>query len=97
VVMRRPVKATLVMSMNQQNSPKRSIVSSRDLIIGLLCGVACMAVALGVGFIINLLFPPDGPAYFGIGFDRRNLPGTILGVLTWIGIVLIFANPFRKT
>jgi hypothetical protein len=83
--------------MNQQNSPKRRVVSIRDLIIGFLGGAACMAVAFGVGLVINLLFPPDGPAYIGIGLDARNLPGTILGVLTWIGIVLIFANPFRKT
>ncbi len=82
--------------MNQQNSPKRGIVSIRDLIVGVLGGAAGMAVALGVGLVINLLFPPDGPAYFGIGLDARNLPGTILGVITWIGIVMIFANPFRR-
>ncbi len=56
-----------------------------------------MAVAFGLGLIINLFFPPDSPAYFGIGLDARSLPGTILGLLTWIAIVLIFANPFRKT
>ena len=50
-----------------------------------------------VGFVITLVFPSDDPAYFGFGFDARNLPGTILGLLTWVGIVLIFANPVRKT
>jgi len=83
--------------MNQQNSPKQGIVSIRDLIVGVLGGAACMAVAFGVGLIITLIVPPDGPAYFGIGLGARNLPGTILGVLTWIGTILIFANPFRKT
>jgi hypothetical protein len=86
--------ATLVKSMDQSNS--RLLISFRDLIVGFLGGAACMAVAFGVGFVVNLLFPSEGPAYVGIGLGARNLPGTILGVLAWIGIVAIFANPFRK-
>jgi hypothetical protein len=80
-----------------RHSSKPPIGTIRVLIVGFLGGAASMAVAFVVGLIINSLFPPEGPAYFGIGLDARNLPGTILGVLTWIGIVLIFANPFRKT
>jgi hypothetical protein len=80
--------------MRVPDSPKRSIF--RDFIVGLLAGAAGIFVALVIGLIINLLFPSEDPAYFGIGFDARNLPGTILGLLTFVGIILIFANPFRQ-
>lgn len=31
-----------------------------------------MAVAFGVGLIINLLFPPNGSVYVGIGLDAQS-------------------------
>lgn len=43
-------------------------------------------VALVVGFIVTIIFPPanGGTIMFGIGFDWRNLPGDILGLLAGI-------------
>jgi len=40
-----------------------------------------LMVAVIVGFIMLLVFPPDGGGnvVVGIGLDWRNLPGTILG------------------
>jgi hypothetical protein len=40
-----------------------------------------LMVAVVVGFIILLVFPPSGGdnVVIGIGLDWRNLPGTILG------------------
>ena len=46
---------------------------------------AGLAVCFGVGFMIVLVFgsPPSG--FIGVGFDRWNLPGTILGAATlWV-------------
>jgi hypothetical protein len=66
----------------------------RLFVIGFLGAVICMTVAFIVGIAIAMLFPVEEPAYFGIGFDSRNLPGTILGVLAWIGFALIMSRRF---
>lgn len=42
-------------------------------------------VAVVVGFIMVLIFPPSGQRVMvGVGLDWRNLPGTILGILAGI-------------
>jgi hypothetical protein len=64
----------------------------KNILIGFLGGAICFIVALIVGLIIQSLFPTDGPAYVGIGLDGRNLPGTILGILAWIGFVMLMSR-----
>ena len=42
-------------------------------------------VAVIVGWIMALLFPPSSGTFaVGIGLDWRNIPGTILGMLAGI-------------
>ena len=56
-------------------------------IVGLISFIlVSVVVALVVGFVMVLLFPPasDGEVTVGIGMNWRNLPGTILGV--WAGV-----------
>jgi hypothetical protein len=58
-----------------------------------LAGAAGMIVCLGVGFlVVSLHGVPDG-ASFGVGLEPWNLPGTILGAGTWLGITYL---SFRK-
>jgi hypothetical protein len=37
------------------------------------------AVAVIVGWGVLFLFPPQSPVIVGVGFDWRNLPGTMIG------------------
>ena len=41
-------------------------------------------VAIVIGFIMALLFPPSDRFIVGVGMDWRNLPGTVLGLLAGI-------------
>lgn len=42
-------------------------------------------VAVVIGFVVNLVFPPaGGTTTIGIGWDARRLPGTLLGLLAGI-------------
>ena len=44
-----------------------------------------LAVAVVVGLVVALVFPPPGGrAFTGINFGWRNLPGTVLGLLAGI-------------
>ena len=59
--------------------PVRYIVGA----IGLLLVWFVVAVVIGLG--MAMLFPPSsGRSMAGIGFDWRNLPGTVLGLLAGI-------------
>jgi hypothetical protein len=52
-------------------------------IIGLLFVWFVVAVIIGLG--VAILFPPPGGRFMaGVGFDWRNLPGTVLGLLAGI-------------
>lgn len=62
-------------------------------LLALLAGAAGMTVCFAVGFFIVWLFGAPEGAYVGIGFDPRNIPGTILGAGTWLGITYL---AFRK-
>jgi hypothetical protein len=60
------------------------IVRSIAGIIGLL--LVWFVVAVIVGVIMGMIFPPPSGGYIfaGIGFNWQSLPGTILGLLAGI-------------
>lgn len=68
----------------------------RTFVSGFLGGAICFIVAIVVGVVINKLLPIEGQAYVGIGLDLRNLPGTILGILAWIGFAVFVSRKFPR-
>lgn len=50
-------------------------------VAGISLVFACLGVAIMVGLVMRIIFPKQGPAYAGIGGDRRNLPRPILAVM----------------
>lgn len=59
----------------------------KDLLYGLLGGAAGISVCFLIGFlIVRFVGIPEG-AYFGVGLEPWNLPGTILGAATWGAII----------
>lgn len=47
----------------------------RAFIVGIFGGAVCFITAFVVGLLIDAMFPAEGRAYIGIGFDSHNLPG----------------------
>jgi hypothetical protein len=71
--------------------PTRYIVGA----IGFLLVWFVVAVVVGLG--VTLIFPvTEGRAFSGIGFDWRNLPGTILGLLAGIQSFRVSVRVPRK-
>lgn len=68
----------------------------RNFLIGFLGGAICFIVAIVVGIGISKLLPIEGQAYVGIGLESRNLPGTILGILAWIGFAVFASRKFPR-
>lgn len=60
----------------------------KALLYGLLGGAAGGAVCFGIGYLILISVGIPEGAYFGVGVEPWNLPGTILGAATWIGIMV---------
>jgi hypothetical protein len=59
----------------------------KDLLYGLLGGGAGISVCFLVGFLIVRFVGIPKDAYFGVGLEPWNLPGTILGAATWGAII----------
>jgi hypothetical protein len=59
----------------------------KDIVFGAVAGLAAGTVCFGISYILSVRFAPEG-AYFGIGFQPWNLPGTILGLATFVGLIV---------
>ena len=51
-----------------------------------LAGAAGMIVCFAVGFLIVVVIGVPKADGFGVGLEPWNLPGTILGALTWLAV-----------
>ena len=60
----------------------------RYLIRGVVGGTAGAAVCFGIGFLIVKLVGIPAGAYWGVGLELWNLPGTLLGATVWITIMI---------
>jgi hypothetical protein len=57
-----------------------------------------LGVALLVGIVVNILFPPKGGnAFVGLALDFRNLPGNILGILAGVHSARVSLRPAKRT
>lgn len=60
----------------------------RNFIWGVIGGMAGGAVCFTFGFlIVNLIGIPPG-AYWGVGLEPWNLPGTVAGATVWLTIII---------
>ena len=68
----------------------------RDLAYGVMAGVAGGAICFGVGYLLVVVIGVPQAKYFGVGLEPWNLPGTILGAVTW-GAFLWYGSKRRKS
>jgi hypothetical protein len=47
------------------------------------------------GFLLVAVFNPPDVKYVGPGLDRWNLPGTILGLIVWLGASFYWMKRYR--
>jgi len=64
----------------------------KGMLFGVVAGVAAGVVCFGLGYLVARAFGTPEGAYFGVGLEPWNLPGTILGLATFVGLIVYWAK-----
>jgi hypothetical protein len=60
----------------------------KEMLYGAVAGIAAGVVVFVVGILVAKTFGTPAGASFGVGFEPWNLPGTILGIATFVGLIV---------